>query len=304
MSRGETLPNHTSGHPADSRTTPVCALGPGVTEGDEGGEGVLVSDYCFWGVGTRVYFTRAKDREHYDYYFQDHRPGPALASPAYEVFVEAKAGDDVGRARVLLREPGKAWSELNDDNGTPLPPFQLPPLSTRVRTVHASAAHLAHGSGPHGTLVLHGPSTSGKSIILLELLREGWEFVTDDTLVIQDGRLILRYCRPIGVRSRTLRRLSWLRQHLDKARRFNTPTGVTHAVHPYDLGVPLAAEETPWIWTVLLHRSNTFAVHPRGENTLRIDLNVDRHLEKAVRSVTEWVKGTSKDPLERRSAVL
>ena len=43
------------------------------------------------------------------------------ASPMYEVRVEAITGKH-GDARILLREPEKAWFELNNDDGTPLPP--------------------------------------------------------------------------------------------------------------------------------------------------------------------------------------
>jgi len=296
MSRGGAVPNHGSGYPADSSMKQTRGLRIGAAQG---GDRLLVSDYCFWGVDTRVYFTRAKDQEHYDYYFQDHRT--ESASPMYEVRVEAITGKNMGDARILLREPEKAWFELNNDDGTPLPPFRLLPLATSVRTVHASAAYRAHGPGPHGTLVLHGPSTAGKSIILLELLREGWEFVTDDTLVVRDGHLVLRYCRPIGVRSQALRHLPWLQQHLGKARDFHTQTGVTHAIHPYDLGISPAPEETSWMWTVILRKSDTFAVHRCGESTVRMNLDVDRHLEQAVAAVTEWTGTDSQKSLGGRS---
>lgn len=259
---------------------------------------VGTSTYNFWGVNVRVQFTRPKDQVHYDYYFQDHAAVGATKEPDYEILVSADLTHGINKPRIFVRRPGEEWHALAQDGATPLPPFRLPPLNSRLRTVHASAVHGSSKKGMRGTLVLHGASKVGKSTLLLGLLNLGWDFVTDDTLVVEQGNCILRYSRPVGVRERTLQHFPWLLKNCETGKTFTTPTGVTHAIHPTDLGFSLAPERTLWRWTVTLHRSQEFAVEQCGPYTLRISMDIELHRRQTLRAIADLIhqnnKGTSK----------
>ena len=115
--------------------------------------------------------------------------GCNLASDCFEVRLTSEQGPFYAGSSarsVFVREPSDAWTlwERFDTTprATPIPPFPGPPLSDWVKTYHASAA--SHPSSKDSALTLLGRSVAGKSVLLLSLLRLGWHFVTDDTLVM------------------------------------------------------------------------------------------------------------------------
>ncbi|MGW1176147.1 hypothetical protein ACWD4P_20820 [Kitasatospora sp. NPDC002543] len=255
----------------------------------------------FWGTTVDVLLQNSADLAHFDYYFQDHRRTGTSGRADFEIAftAESKAFTD-GSADALrsifLRTPEFDWSCYEKYRGaarkpSPLPPFPFPPLSSTVRTVHASAASAPWA--PDQAVLLHGPSLAGKSVLLLELLRTGWGFVSDDTVPIERERRLLSYRRPIGVRERTLGVHPWLRPFLAAAPSFRTPTGTTWAVHPAALPVRRAPQRTEWSWTVVLSPAAEFELHRIGEHSWRLAFDPARHARQAVAELSTTLNAST-----------
>lgn len=252
----------------------------------------------FWGILVEVSLQTAEDLYYFGYYFQDFMvlggAPPAvcvrLSTPDGTPFVSSS-----GRKRVEVRDTGTAWRTCEDYDAaaprpTPLPPFDLPPLRDTVRTYHASAA--SHPTLPIKTLIIHGDTTAGKSVLLLALLARGWHFVADDTLVMDHAARILRFTTPIGVRERTQDILPWIGAMLPRsAARYATWTGCTTVVHPNELPFRKAPQMTHGTWGLFLVRGSVFGSAARGPNMRVITLDIQRDLEQAIDVIARWTGG-------------
>jgi hypothetical protein len=249
--------------------------------------------FNFWGAATAVTVSNLEDEQHLLYYFQEYAVEPQaqldvqirLAGPESESFTNG-----TGPKQIWVKSGGYDWIhyETYTDRSTrptPLPPFTFPPLSARVKTIHASAA--ATPDAPYRAVVFLGESTVGKSALLLTLLKRGWRFITDDTAVVTRSSTLLRYCRPIGVREETLQREPWLRAAVSISPQFQTFTGTTHAVNPRALHAPLAPDETPWDWTVQLHSAATFEVSTIKQ-TMSVQFDVAEHSDLVADAIEGW----------------
>lgn len=260
----------------------------------------------FWGTHVAMLVEHGADEKRLRYYFQDYLVDDHH-DVDWEVLLRSTEGAFIGgdsdqSSTVWVRRPGQAWALYDGGrhglrHATAIPPFSLPPLSGQVRTLHASAA--SPPWSPDHALVLHGQSTAGKSSLLLALLQRGWSFITDDTAVIDSDSMLLRYFRPIGIRERLFTANPWLANHVDHAPTFDTPTGVTHAVHPRDLGVPLAPERTTWQWTVQMTPGEDFHTDILGPQTMRLQFSVDNHLPQAVDAIESWTRRTGSSDDDR-----
>ncbi|MDH6133715.1 hypothetical protein P3T37_003113 [Kitasatospora sp. MAA4] len=253
----------------------------------------------FWGVAVDVLLQSEADEAHFGYYFQDYRRPADISRAEFEIalvsehrsFVDSPPG---ALRRIHLKGDGNSWSRYDEyrdkpNRPTPLPPFALPPLNASVRTVHASAA--AAPWSPGESVLLHGPSRAGKSVLLLELLRNGWSFVCDDTVPVEDERWLLSYSRPIGVRERTLDVHPRVRDHLAGAPGFGTPTGTTWAVHPALLPVRRAAERTAWAWTVTLAPSSDYRLTRLADRHWAVAFDPARHTRQAAAELSAALTG-------------
>lgn len=252
----------------------------------------------FWGTNIGVYVDNEVDKFHILYYFQDYIDRMAASDRSgLEIWFKAPTvpftKDLSPDQAVLLQNSEGIWVEYDkptdsDHMPTLLPPFGLEPLSKELRTVHGCAA--TPPGQPDKALLIHGPSLAGKSTLLLQLLHQGWSFVADDTVPIDaDGRL-LSFTRPIGIREATLSRAPWLQKHLKNAVKFNTPTGLTTALHPRDLSSTITDIRPAWEWTVILRRSIDFQVTQLGTKTIQIDYDVANHTPAAASAVQCLVK--------------
>ena len=62
--------------------------------------------------------------------------------------------------------------------------FQMTPLAALLFQRGITVFHAAAASGPHGAVLLAGDSCSGKSTLLMELLKRGWKMLSDDLSVV------------------------------------------------------------------------------------------------------------------------
>ncbi|GAA2734805.1 hypothetical protein [Streptomyces nogalater] len=245
-------------------------------------------------LGTTVDFHCAhpRDADHLRYYLDDHLL-PERARDDTQVSVRLEADGDgcltaaLGTAtpkRVWWRAPGGPWL-LYEEWGvqarlpSPVPPFGLPPLRDRVRLRHGAA--LAAPDGEGRALAVTGASGTGKSVVVLHLLRQGWRFVSDDLLVLDRrtrGRLYY-YGRPVGVRARSLPLLPWLDASLlAGAPCVPTRWGGTWMVRPQRLG-RCAPSDQPYrlSWRLDLARGDRFTARADGPTT-RVAWDPYRHL--------------------------
>lgn len=253
--------------------------------------------FDFWGAVTEVGVPTLYDLDHLTYYFGDYLTGPAVDA-AVSVTLETDnatpymtASPDSRRVAVISRyddETEVLAGEQTVTGQTPLPPFGLKPLSLRFTTVHAASA--AHPSIPDAAVLIHGPSTVGKSSIALELMTRGWQFLSDDTSPVdREGRVHL-FTRPVGIRERTAQRIGITGGTFANARRHLTTLGTTMSVHPRDLGWKIASPSKVR-WAVTLSHSAEFAVtHVSGTN-LDLALNVEMDQHRAVETIEMFCVG-------------
>lgn len=248
--------------------------------------------FDFWGATTRVVVPTEDDQRHLTYYFQDYITAPAESA---HVHVLLSAGENeaymtapVARRSVVVQTSDGRRSRLQGEQTvstpTPLPPFTLEPLNLTLTTIHAAAA--THPQSPEEAVVIHGPSTAGKSCLVSALVQQGWGFLSDDTVPIdRDGRA-LPFSRPVGIRERAAARSGIDRDQYGGALVFETRLGATLSVHPRDLGWPIA-EPARIRWVVALQPSNSFAVETLSPHHVRITLDIERHEGDAVATIEE-----------------
>ncbi len=253
----------------------------------------------FWGATVRVAVHNQADFTHIAYYFGDHL-SQTVAFP--DVSVEFRSRErsffqsepDEREIHLIEHGTGREWTIEGDDTmnaPTPIPPLALLPLRSRVRTIHGAAA--VHPTDPQRAVVLHGPSTAGKSTLLLALLRRSWAFMSDDIIPVSEENRILRFTRPIGLRANSAEILGLATSSFPEAPRFATPTGITRAVHPRALGLSLGPMSSDWTWTVTLVPTNeTFRAKRTLSRHLHLCLNIDRDLDRAVKAIEELANGT------------
>ncbi|WP_441248524.1 hypothetical protein [Kitasatospora sp. McL0602] len=249
---------------------------------------VLSARFC--GVTTEFHCADPGDVDHLEYYLRDHLV--AGAAPELSVLLESADGGSFIAAlgtptvkRAWWRTPGSPWQLYEEwqsraERPSPVPPFGLAPLRDLVRIRHGAA--LAAPDGSLRTLAVTGASGAGKSVWLVQLLRAGWRFVSDDLLVLDrkaPGRLHY-YGRPVGVRERSLPLLPWLDETvLADAPRIPTRWGDTWMVRPQRLG--RCAEPGQLLtlaWRLDLARGDDFTVRTAG-GTARVSWDPQRHLE-------------------------
>lgn len=232
------------------------------------------------------------DVDHLRYYLSDHLV-PEGSPAELTIRLEVAGGGSFTAAlgtgtakRVRWRDPGGPW-RLYEEWGTrarlpsPVPPFGLPPLRDRVRLRHGAA--LAAPDGSARALAVTGDSGAGKSVVLVHLLRQGWQFVSDDLLVTdrrEEGRLYY-YGRPVGIRERSLPLLPWLDAALlADAPQLPTRWGRTWMVRPQRLGRCAPADRPLRLaWRLHLTRGARFAARTTGV-TSHVTWDPRLHLEQ------------------------
>ncbi|MFI8200428.1 hypothetical protein ACIF6K_28570 [Streptomyces sp. NPDC085942] len=232
------------------------------------------------------------DTAHLRYYLSDHLV-PEGSPAELAVRMETEDGGSFTAAlgtaatkRVWWRTPAGPW-RLYEEWGTrarlpsPVPPFGLPPLRDLVRIRHGAA--LAAPDGSARALAVTGDSGAGKSVVLLHLLRQSWEFVSDDLLVTdrQDKGRLYYYGRPVGIRERSLPLLPWLDAALlADAPRLPTRWGRTWMVRPQRLGRCAPADQPLRLaWRLHLTRGARFEARTDGP-TSRVTWDPQLHLEE------------------------
>lgn len=243
----------------------------------------------FWGVDVTLLLQSSYDISHISYYFQDYLVPVSDRVPLLSVALTSEShsfiGDRAGSLkRVHVRNHNGPWEVYDEyrnspQRPTPFPPFALWPLNRSIRTVHASVATPPDVIGK--SILLHGPSRSGKSALLLELLHRGWGFVCDDTALIEARHTTLTYSRPIGIRERTLEIHPWLAAHISRTPSFRTPTGTTWAVHPNLLLSRRAPARTAWTWTARLAPSARYAFTRQSDSEWSIAMDPALHIHRA-----------------------
>ncbi|QSZ49200.1 hypothetical protein AYX22_12845 [Arthrobacter sp. D5-1] len=127
--------------------------------------------------------------------------------------------------------------------------------------------------------------------MLLGLLKEGWHFVSDDTVPVTAQHCFIPFTRPVGIRQATLQRTPWLAPFMSKAKKFDTPTGITAALHPRDFGAAISSAMPAWVWTVIVESSEDFDVEKLGPCTIKISFDVRTHLAQAQEAILVLVEG-------------
>ncbi len=249
----------------------------------------------FWGARTKLRLDGAVDLAHFTYYFSDYVTDP-FSEPDVTVCLLATgdsylASGPSDREVVIVEHlTGRRQTLRGDDTvraATPIPPFALAPLAGRIRTVHAAA--VTHPNAQRKAVVIHGPSTSGKSTLMLSLLRRGWAFMSDDTLPIDARNHVLKFTRPIGLRERTAKLLGLGPEAFASATRFHTPTGVTRVVHPRDLRCRIGPDQAEWTWTVTLEPTyKPFRSTVKSRRHLHLEFDVTRDHCAAIVAIEEF----------------
>jgi hypothetical protein len=204
---------------------------------------------------------------------------------------------------------------------TPLPPFSLAPLRSTFRLRHAAAAcppsaradaggsggatPVAPGGGAgapadaamsrqakshrDGAVLVTGASGAGKSSLLLGLLQRGWGFVADDIAPVhRAGGRVVRYGRPIGIRSQTLAVHRALGPAVERAGRpIRTASGTTWMTRPEDLGFSLGPVSAPISGEVRVVPADDFRSVARGRSLL-LCYRPQCHLERALDALEAW----------------
>ncbi|WFR67731.1 hypothetical protein P9139_04565 [Curtobacterium flaccumfaciens] len=237
------------------------------------------------------------DERHLAYYFRDYITTPRTRSDV-QVQFQAEAGDveyltaAAGRRSVRITTSDGRTEYLRGDAtihaATPLPPFTAEPLRGTVATIHAAAA--TPPDQQDAAVIIHGPSTSGKSSLVMALVGHGWGFLSDDTVPIDHQGRALPFTRPIGIRERTARRLGLNFDQLADAPQYPTTLGTTLSVHPRDLGWRIA-QPAPVRWVVTLQPSPSFAAQKTGRRQLRLELDIERHETAAIDAIEELCCG-------------
>lgn len=230
--------------------------------------------FDFYGLVCRVFFEAEFDVDHFSYYFGRHLA--TRGEPRLDLRFDADGGgsfvqgvlDPTLKKRIFLRTPGADWQlyeefAVRSQKPAPFPPFPFEPLRSQQQLFHGAAL-----STPSGRAVaLVGASFSGKSVLSLALLREGYRLFTDDLIVLDRRTLtVAPFCRPLGIRARTFGHLPWLGALLERAptgaRTFPTPSGQTTVVHAREVFPGAEAEAAP-LAVVCLLRNSPSARRPR-----------------------------------------
>lgn len=252
--------------------------------------------FSFWGATTRVAVPTESDERHLTYYFRDYVMGPAEICDVHlrlnardgEAYLSAPPAERTVTGETRDGQRFELRGEQTISAPTPLPPFALAPLSQTFTTIHAAAA--TPPAEPGSAVVIHGPSTAGKSSLVVALARRGWGFLSDDTVPVDRLGRALPFTRPIGIRERTAMRLNIPRAEHPGAPRFRTGVGTTLSVHPRDLGWRIAAPARIR-WVVTLQPSASFAVETLSPHHARIAFDIERHGHEAVRVIEEFCHG-------------
>ena len=176
---------------------------------------------------------------------------------------------------------------------TPLPPFSLAPLRSTFRLRHAAAAcppsARAEAGGSGGAVLVTGASGAGKSSLLLGLLQRGWAFVADDIAPVhRAGGRVVRYGRPIGIRSQSLAVHRALGPAVERAGRpIRTASGTTWMTRPEDLGFSLGPASAPVSGEVRVVPADDFRSVARGRSLL-LCYRPQCHLERALDALEAW----------------
>ncbi|WP_167626537.1 hypothetical protein [Microbacterium hominis] len=165
---------------------------------------------------------------------------------------------------------------------TPVPPFGLRPLASRFVTVHAAA--VAHPVVADSAVLIHGPSTVGKSSLAFELIRRGWMFLSDDTSPIDRENRVHPFTRPVGIRERAAASSGVLLDSFTNARHHETPWGRTVSVHPRELGWSIAPPSRVR-WLVSLSHGVKFETEADSGGVLRVALDIDRDKGRAADAI-------------------
>src|ERR1700738_5329861 len=142
----------------------------------------------FYGVRCDIFVPTQVDADHLLYYFHYFRA--SQGNPVIEIslevedtqapFMESLLNSHLTK-RISVRQSTKTWLlydrfQAKSNRPTPIPPFEFAPLRDTIRLLHAASIVSPTG----GSLILTGGSFSGKSVLVLEMLRRGWRFQSDD----------------------------------------------------------------------------------------------------------------------------
>jgi hypothetical protein len=262
-------------------------------------------NFTFWGVGVTVEVPTALDGDHLRYYFDDHLDRAAVRAAALRVVLSTSDRSGfvaaLGDARVekLIFVDAGAGPVLYEGffaaarRPTPLPPFCLAPLRSTFRLRHAAAvcppSASAEAGGSGGAVLVTGASGAGKSSLLLGLLQRGWGFLADDIAPVhRAGGRVVRYGRPIGIRSQTLALYPALVPAVERAGRpIRTASGTTWMTRPGDLGFSLGPASAPVSGEVRVLPADDFRSVARGRSLL-LCYRPQHHLERALDALEAW----------------
>jgi len=262
-------------------------------------------NFTFWGVGVTVEVPTALDGDHLRYYFDDHLDRAAVPAGGLRVVLSTSDRSGfvaaLGDARVekLIFVDAGAGPVLYEGffaaarRPTPLPPFSLAPLRSTFRLRHAAAAcppsARAEAGGSGGAVLVTGASGAGKSSLLLGLLQRGWAFVADDIAPVhRAGGRVVRYGRPIGIRSQSLAVHRALGPAVERAGRpIRTASGTTWMTRPEDLGFSLGPASAPVSGEVRVVPADDFRSVARGRSLL-LCYRPQCHLERALDALEAW----------------
>jgi len=218
--------------------------------------------FDFWGVKCRVLSVHKPDIAHMAYYFGEFMVKPE--PPDVDVFLQTgnpersfveNLTDPATEKKILFRTDGtdwQVWEAFTKESKNPalVPPFYLPPLLDRVLLLHGAALSAPNdkgndnGRGNGKGLLVFGAPKSGKSLISLALGNKGFGFLADDQVVYDfQGKNILAYRRPLGIRENTWKLLGLEGQKIEGAAQLDTPEGTTFMVRAEALGLDISAQK-------------------------------------------------------------